>query len=298
MNSAGPVSEFVQAALAEFPIYRDYLAGRITREKYVEGLEAQAAQIEASLGGARNLLTAASRYPADFDQHADDVFADLLARRFVSEDPSVEAFVKFRKTVFGAYDHGDNRTFIHPDEARLAYFVSMATKPKLMVTIGSYYGYWAIWAMPGVAATGGRAILIDPNPAVCALARKNFQALGFGERATVRAEKAEAVLPELAPNSVDLVLLDAAGGKDNPDPSYNGKGIYAFMVEDVFDKMREGALLITHNDYRVGVGANQISQPMIERSVKQLERFHAFCQRKFRKSHVAPTPDGFGIYLK
>jgi len=298
MSSTGPVSDHIQAALSEFPVYRDYQAGKISHEQYVDGLEARAAEIEERLGNARHLRLVASRYPADFDRHAGDVFAALLAKGFVSENPPVEAFSKFRETVFSSYDHGENRTFIHPDEARLVYFLSMARKPQLMVAIGAYYGYWAIWAMPGVAAAGGRAILIDPNPAVCALAEKNFRALGFGERTTVRAKKAESVSPGLKPDSVDLVLLDAAGGKDNPDPAYHGKGIYAFMIEGVYDKMRDGALLVTHNDYQPGIGSNRLSQPIVERSARQLERFHAFCRQRFRKSHVAPTPDGFGVYLK
>jgi len=296
MPNSGPISDFVLGVLSKLPLFRDLKAGKITRDQYVDGLESQAADIEAQLGSARHLRLLASRYPADFDQHAAEVFALLRAQGFVSEDPSVAEFEIFHKKVLDSYDHDTHRTFIHPDEARLVYFLSMARKPKLMITVGSYYGYWAVWGMPGVAAAGGKAVLIDPNEAVCALAEKNLRALGFGPRVSIRAKKAEEVFPEI-PASIDLALLDAAGGKEN-GPDYQGKGIYGFMVKDIYDRMTPGALLLTHNDYMPGVGSNRLSQPIVERSAKQLERFHEFCRAHFRKSHVAATPDGFGVYLK
>jgi len=297
MKQIGPVSDHLQAALSEVPVYRDYRDGKISRDQYVEGLEANAEEIETQLAARGHWRMLASRYPADFDQQAEEIFSALLAEGFVSERPATAPFEAFRRKALAAYDHGENRTFIHPDEARLVYFLSMAKKPRRMIAIGSYYGYWAIWAMPGVQAAGGQALLIDPNPAVCALAEKNFKALGFGPFTTVRAQKAEALFDEMAAG-IDMVLLDAAGGKDSPDPAYHGKGIYAFMAEGVYDKMSPGALLAVHNDYLPHVGANRLSRAFLERAAKPLERFHAFCQSRFRKCHVAPTPDGFGVYLK
>jgi len=167
-----------------------------------------------------------------------------------------------------------------------------------MVVIGSYYAFWAIWAMPSVAATDGQAILIDPDAAVCDLAQRNLDALGFGGRAVVRAEKAEDVLPDIEPESLDMVVLDAAGSSDHPDPTYHGKGIYAFMAPAVFEKLRPGAWLVVHNDYLPDVGANPLAQPILDGNAAQLEAFHAFCDQRFSNHHVAATPDGFGVYRK
>ena len=166
-----------------------------------------------------------------------------------------------------------------------------------MVVAGAYYGYWAIWAMPGVAAAGGRAILIDPNPAVCALAEKNFRAMGYGDCTTVHAKKAEEVFPEI-PAEIELALLDAAGDGKHPDPAYRGKGIYAYLAPGLWERMKPGALLVTHNDYQSGIGANRISRESVERSAAQLAPFHEYMAARCRKSHVAATPDGFGVYLK
>ena len=64
---------------------------------------------------------------AQSTQVAAEVFATLRADGFVEDDPPTAPFESFRERVLSTYDHGQNRTFIHPDEARLAYFVSMAT---------------------------------------------------------------------------------------------------------------------------------------------------------------------------
>ncbi len=285
MIPPGPVSDHVQAVLSNFPVYRDYCAGRIPRTEYTRWIETDAATVKAALGDSAGLLRLASRYPPDFDAHADEVFEALVHGGFLPGADNAAGFKEYRNTIRAAYDHGTRHTYIQPDEARLLYLISTAIRPKRMLAVGSYYGYWAVWAMPGVAAAGGEAVLIDPNREVCALAERNFRALGFADRTLVRAKKAEDVFPQIAPG-IDLALLDADGGRDNPDPAYHGKGIYGFLVEGMFDRMRDGALLVVHNDYAQGPRA------------ASLERFHAFCRDNFRAHHVAETPEGFGVYLK
>ena len=296
MKSSGPLADGLIEELSEFAAFRDWRAGKITREQYIDGLMAQAAQIEASIGP-RNLRLLAARYPSDFDRQADEFFATLRSEGFLSDHPPVAPFEAFRERVRAAYDHGEHRTAIQPDEARLLYLISMALRPRRMIAIGSYYGYWAVWAMPGVVAGDGQAILMDPNAAVCALAERNFKALGLGDRTSVIAKKAEEVFDEWAPGSLDLVLLDANGGRDSP-AAYRGKGIYAFMARGVYEKMREGALLVAHNDYLPGVGDNRLSHDFVERLSRPIADFHAFCDGHFRRRRVLATPDGFGVYQK
>ena len=285
MMPFGPAVDYIQAVLSKFPAYREYRSGRISREQYVERLEAQAAELRQRLGKFTHLYDLAISYPADFDTQAEEIFSTLLAQGFVPEQPAVAPFNQFRQRILASYDHGRYHTYIHPDEARLLYFISMARKPRHMVAIGSFYGYWAAWAMPGVQAAGGEALLVDPNREVCALAEENLRKLGFADRTIVRAEKAETVLPTMD-GQVELALLDATGPPDHPDPAYRGKGIYGFLIKDIFAIMRDGALLVVHND----------SLP--ENDDVSLESFHAFCRDHFRKQLVAPTPEVFGVYLK
>jgi predicted O-methyltransferase YrrM len=282
----GPQADFVLSVLETLPAYHDYRAGRISREEYVAALDADAEAIIARFDGRPGYLEVARTYPPDFDAASDAILASFVAAGFLDEIPEAP-FDEYRAHIRAAYDHDVRCSSIHPDDARLAYFISMALRPKRLLVVGSYYGYWAVWAMPGVAAAEGRAVLIDPDAEVSALAEKNFRALGYGERTTVHAEKAEDVLPSIEPG-LDMVMLDAAAPYDHPEPGYGGKGIYGFLVEPIWERMRDGALLVVHND----------APPDGERSERALDGFHAFCAAHFRQSVVTDTPEGVGFYLR
>ena len=297
MHACGCVSDQIAAALSDFPFYAAYRAGRISSEQYVAEIHAHADEIEDQAGQIHHLHALASRYPRDFDGHVDAVLQDLVSASVIMECPTRTPFAAFEEDVRAGFDHGEHRTYIHPDEAQLVYFLSIAKRPSLLVVMGSFYGYWAIWAMPGVAAVGGEAVLIDPDPEVCALARRNFEALGFGAQTTVYEEEAEQVFPRL-PDTVDLALLDAWTSRREPDPSHYGKGIYAPLTEGIFPKLTDNALLIAHNDYYPDIGSNPIAQPFLDSASSELIQFHAFCQRHFRKQRVFATPDGLGVYMK
>ena len=289
MIPPGPVADYILNALSAFAFVRDYRAGRLTRAEYAAALDAHADEVTARLDGDGHRFWLAKRYPPDFDAAADAILDSLVADGFLDGIPTA-AFDEYRARIRAAYDHDTRRTSIHPDDARLAYFISMAVRPKRLLVVGSYYGYWAVWAMPGVVAAddasgGGRAVLIDPDREVSALAERNFRALGFGDRTTVHPKKAEEVFPSIEPG-LDLVMLDAAGADDHPDPAYHGKGVYGFLIEGIYGRMRDGALLVVHND----------APP--EEDDGGLDRFHAFCAARFRKGIVTDTPEGVGIYSK
>jgi len=297
MPDTGPVSEQLLATLAELPLFCDYRDGKISHAEYVAGLDANSSELEQRLGGERIMRLVASRYPRDMMAHVLEAFHDLRAQGFVEGEPDGDELRAFWELLRAQYDHRQKRTFIQPNEGGLAYVLSMAKRPKHMVTIGSYYGYWAVWAMPGVEAADGDAALIDPNPEVCALAQRNFATLGYAGRTRVLNAKGEDVIGDL-PDGIDFVMLDAAVGRDHPDPAYRGKGIYALFAEMILPKMAGGGLLLAHNDYRPPVGGNPLSKPYIESQAKRLKRFHAFCDAHFRKGVTLDTPDGLGVYLK
>lgn len=298
MNETGLLSDGLLEILRGFELFRDYEAGRVAQEEYVARLEEQADDFMTALPNRRMLDLLAARYPANCDRHAEELFEQLRAEGLVDGDPQLDAFDDYRTRVLGSFDHGDNRSAIQPDEAKLLYMIASAIEPKRMVTAGAFYGFWAIWGMPGVAAADGSAILIDPNQSVSELSAKNFAALGFGDRTTARAELGEDVFPGIDNASLDLVCLDASGGPQAGKADYSGKGVYAYLLEAFIDKMKPGSLLVTHNDYQLGVGDNALSHRFVVNSSEKLERFHALCDQYFRKSFVADTPDGFGVYLK
>ena len=157
--------------------------------------------------------------------------------------------------------------------------------PLSMIAVGAFYGYWAVWAMPGIKAVGGKALLIDPNPAVCRLAKTNFEKMRYSHFTNVAASKAEDVMPDVD-EQADLVLLDASGAHDSRNHAYRGKGIYSFLIEPIWQKMADGGLLVVHND-KPATGKGDV-----------LKGFHEFCADHFHHSFYAPTPEGIGIYIK
>ncbi|OPZ17853.1 MAG: hypothetical protein BWZ10_01127 [candidate division BRC1 bacterium ADurb.BinA364] len=295
MREPGLVSDQLHRALSEFAPYREYRAGRLPRARYLDWLKENAATLEARVGP-RWARLQAPRYPVDFDEQAERFHADLAARGFVQGEPDKAGFRAFRQRVLSAWDHADKRTSIQPDEAALLYYLAQARRPRRMLAIGSYYGYFAVWALPAIRENGGQATLIDPNPDVCALAERNLAALGFADCAHTLVECAEDVLEGMAPG-IDLVLLDPNGRPAN-DPAFRGKGIYALMVHRVFEKMSDGALLVAHNDYSPEIGPNEMAAELLAGECAKLEGFHAVCAERFRQSMILPTPEGIGVYLK
>ena len=297
MEFRGVVADQVLGVMAEYEFFRDWQAGRSGHDRYIDALEAHLPELEERFGGPWIPRFLVSRYPSSFDENVETITRDLHEAGFVGSIPPWDGFEAFRQVMRERYDHAEKCTSINHDEAWVLYNISAAVRPRRLVAIGSYYGYWTAWAMPGVEAADGKAVLIDPDEGDCALAQHNFDRLGHGQRTMVVPRKAEDVLPRMK-KQVDMVLLDAAGSHDHPDPTYRGKGIYAHLIGEVFDKLKDGGLLVVHNDYRRDVGGNRLCQAELDEADAQLAPFHEFCAGHFRKCYVAATPDGVGVYLK
>lgn len=283
----GPASDFILKVLSKYQFQRDYLANKISREEYLIALRKNSREVNNSLLNDEHLCWLAREYQPDFDKHALSIFSDLVNQKLLRDvdNSIIDYYGKFRNLVGKRFNHGTNHTFIQPDEAHLLYLISMSKMPLSMIAIGSYYGYWAVWAMPGLRAIGGSATLIDPNSKVCRLAKSNFKRMHFKKITRIFASKAEDVLPKIT-EPADLVLLDASGSHDSRNKSYRGKGIYSFLIEPIWEKMAKGGILVVHND-----------KPS-KRKDDVLKPFHKFCSEHFRHSFYAPTPEGIGIYWK
>ena len=281
----GPACDYVTQTLEEFSFFREYRRGVISRETYIAELRTNAREVDEAFEGDESYRGMAAKYPADFDSHADEIYRELVTRGMLEDVPSSSDLDAFRERIESEYDHGKRHTFIHHDEARLVYRISKSVRPEFMLAIGSYYGYWAVWAMPGVVDGNGSAVLIDPDPEVCAMARENLSRLGYGDTAKVECARAEEVLARTNRHA-NLVLLDASGSQEHPDSSYHGKGIYGHLISAIHGNMTPGGVLAVHNDRVSG------------RQPDPLERFHEFCAGHFNMSFTANTPEGFGVYVK
>jgi predicted O-methyltransferase YrrM len=282
----GPASDFIIEVLSEFKFYNDYASGAISQKEYQKAFDKNSKEIAVWLLGDEHLISLAREYPPDFDKHALGIFSKLVENGLLQEpdEDTEEPWRVFKKRVRRDFKHGRNHTFIQPDEARLLFQISLAKKPRSVIAVGSYYGYWAIWAMAGAYSVGGKMVLIDPNSKVCALAKSNFQSMRLGKFTKIFAEKAEVVLPKLD-EQADLVLLDASGAQDSRNAEYRGKGIYSFLIEPIMKKIANGGILVVHND----TPSTSSRHP--------LSKFHTFCNDHFLYSFHAPTPEGIGVYF-
>src|SRR5882672_9330106 len=161
----GAVFDFIDAALDDVTEYRAFQEGRLTRQRYSDWM---AAHGEAVVGEAlnedqRNLST---RFPLDGRQYVAEILDDLHAIGVITSVCYPEdEFGEYRDLVARCTGHGGRTTYIFPEEARLLFALAHLLAPLKSVFLGSYYGYWALWALPGIVAAGGRATLVDINPA-------------------------------------------------------------------------------------------------------------------------------------
>lgn len=155
------------------------------------------------------------------------------------------AFDAARERIYALFDHGQRTTYIFPEEERLAFAVASILKPKSIGVFGSYYCYWAIWAIVGAGATLEQAVCVDTDDAVNALARQNFSKLGI-EQVDVITADAVKYLSEVQ-HFFDLSLVDAEGPEDHPDPVYRKKNIYTPIVRQLLPRKCPGSVIMLHN---------------------------------------------------
>ncbi|MFO0173769.1 MAG: hypothetical protein ACK51W_15040, partial [Aphanizomenon sp.] len=106
----------------------------------------------------------AKRYPGSINSfisttYQDPTFQDwlLLPEDWQSVCQSAE------QTIRGSFEHQSAATYIYPEEGYLMLTLAQAFRAKRAIFLGSYYGYWAAWAMAALELVGGTAVLLDPN---------------------------------------------------------------------------------------------------------------------------------------
>jgi predicted O-methyltransferase YrrM len=96
---------------------------------------------------------------------------------------------------------------VAPVNAKLLHLLVRMTRATRVLEIGTLGGYSTIWLARGVPA-GGRVTTIEAEPANAAIARRNLDRAGVGDRVDIRVGRAADVLPTLAA-PYDLVFIDA-----------------------------------------------------------------------------------------
>lgn len=108
-----------------------------------------------------------------------------------------------------AASRADKLLNITPDTGRFLYQLARSTRAQSIVEVGTSNGYSTIWLAMAARLNDGTVLTLDINPYKHELARINLQKAGLADHVAFRLSEAEAVLAELADESVDLLFLDA-----------------------------------------------------------------------------------------
>jgi predicted O-methyltransferase YrrM len=233
----------IERALGASASYIAFRRGEIGVAAYQKWVEVEGATSIASLN--EDQINLSARFPRDKHDFARRVLSQCRALDVLDDDRYDAGTVeRSLADVDAKYDHGGHLTYIFPEESALLYAIVRNTRPRRALCMGSYYGYWAVAAkaaLPDLDIT-----LVDINPAVMDLARKNFESLGLARNATFSVGDAESLASGL--RDVDLLILDAEGPKsEEVAEDYRDKAIYYPHLKAGLDVLAPGALVIAHN---------------------------------------------------
>jgi predicted O-methyltransferase YrrM len=293
---SGAAYDVIDQALRNHIEYRDFRDGLITRADYSRWVESRFDQLS-ELGLNRDKQNLSTRFPADDHACVTNVLALLAKDGLVpgTEYPVAE-FEEFAARVAAEWDHGGRTTFIFPEEARLMFALAHQVRPRNAVFLGSYYGYWAIWALPAVAAAGGRVTLVDIDEDVMALAERDIAALGYSD--LVDFVVADATEYARTLSDVDLCVLDAEGPLDAPDPDLRDKAIYYPHTRAVSHALPQGALLVAHNVLLENLTDNSYFAGRIANNVAQFAKWTGLLDELYDVQRVFATSEGVGVYRR
>ncbi|MCL2773273.1 MAG: class I SAM-dependent methyltransferase [Oscillospiraceae bacterium] len=277
----GQFALYAEKVLSSKKYYKEYLNGEINSAQFRESMVA-----DASLSGAawfnEYSIKRISLMPPDEKLPAETIINYLTNNNIISKCENMyDGFDEYRKYIRENYNHGKFITFIYPEDERLLYAVTKITQPKKIFVAGSYYGYFAVWAMKTISENGGTAILSDINGEVCELAKENFEKLGYGNNAEIYCEDSETLLARRT-ESIDMLVLDATGKYDDLRPEYRGKRIYGALLKDAEHLLKKGSAIVIHN--------MEPENPEMKMLVEELQSINAL-------GTSYDTYNGVGVYV-
>lgn len=243
-----------------------------------------------------DLFLTSLRMPPDEAQFVQDCLYHLQSTGLLHSTLYNEsAFQSYRQRVYASIDHDRYRTYIFPEEEQLLYALTQILRPKSVVLLGSFYGYWGLWAMPAVQEVGGIAYFVDLDPKVSALAARNLKSLGYENHAEVIVGDAVEFLRREA-LSFDLAVLDAEGPRWHPWKTYRGKSVYFPISEALLPRTAARFVLICHNVLLTTSFRDAATDRLLHQNRLQLSRFLELVRTEFPFGAEYSSTEGIGIY--
>src|SRR4051794_32781407 len=189
----GTVFSAAHAALRHLAGYSSFSAGRSGRGEFAGLVQAQTDAL-LTAGVPSGDLPFIKRFPRHPHACAAAILSDLRDRGLVETTAYDAELLQRTEERMSRFEHGPFKTYIYPEEGLLLGMIVGTTTPRNAIFLGSYYGYWAHWAIPAILAGGGRVTLVDPDPDCCAVARHNLQRHGFDKAVRIIEAYGEDVL--------------------------------------------------------------------------------------------------------
>lgn len=293
-TAGGPAYHRIDAALHALPEYLAYRHGELSRADYCASVAGVPPE---TFGLDVDQLNLSTRFPLDGRLFVREALNTLRERGVIPVTTYPEdAFDELWKSVDAGFDHAGRTTYIFPEEARLLFALAYIVAPATTVFSGSYYGYWAVWALPGIIDTGGRAALVDIDGDASAVARRNLAALGLAGPVEFVVDDAVAYGRQVGP--VDLCVLDAEGPKHHDDEDLRDKAIYYPITAATTPALRPDGLLVAHNVLLENLTENAYFASRIRHNLQQFTKWQAHLDEHYDVQCVLPTSEGTGVYRR
>lgn len=291
----GTIHSRILSVMGAYENFCKYMRSEIGLDEYYGSLLRDEGFLM-SQGLTENQVHLTTRFPLDDERFVDE-FLSLLHRRHViqSVDYDKVYFNHYREVVRREFVHGGYETFIFPEEERLMYALSQILKPRSVILLGSYYGYWGIWMMPVIKKLGGIAFFVDVDDKVAEVCLENMSRFGYSAVSKVVIDDAVGFMRERQ-QRYDFAVLDAETPWNHPDPTIRGKAIYYPLASEAKAHMTSDATLIAHNILL----SNRLDDPhfnqQIARNGVSFREFMPFMAREFSRSAIAHSSEGVGVY--
>ena len=206
----------------------------------------------------------------------------------------LDEFYAYAKVVESSFQHGGYFTYIFPEEAQLMFALTHILQPKAMLFLGSYYGYWAIWSIPALKKYNGKACLIDLDPNVLELSKKNMQQMDAHQYVDYVCDDAIEFCQQ-EKNQYDFIVLDAEGPKTGADPDLLDKAIYYPILSVSMDDLVSSGTVLFHNILLNNPIEDIYFENKIRDNFNQFKKLLPFIEQNFTHwSHYCST-EGVGV---
>lgn len=288
----------IHSVLQKYDWYQDYLQETINRNEYLKILLKFKQELMDS-GLNEDQIHLSSRFSLNSEKTVDLILSDLQSKHVLaSTDYPKEKFNALYQHISQYFMHASYTTYIFPEEARLLYALTYLMCPKTMVFLGSYYGYWAIWAAAVLMETGGQAYLIDIDTKVMELAEQNVKKFNYGSVLKLINEDAIQYMHR-EKISHDFMVVDPEGPKKGADPDLLDKAIYYPMVKAALPYLSAHGIILCHNILLTNpVQEDDYFKAKIAYNNGQFTKFLPLMKDNFAVGTWYDTTEGVGFFGK